>query len=158
VIDAHRCAFVLWGEQCDEAATARFVTSLRAAGVRVWVVGISGKRNSGTYGLRLLTDLALDQALPLAQQAAVVIMPCARDRWLTFRNDPRLLAFLAECVAHQAMILLAPPAGGHPLALPPTAQVEVYPTGTALFAFVQRLATRLRTGSPPRFETYPATS
>lgn len=142
--EAHRCCFVLWGEQCDEAAAALFVTTLRAAGERVWVVGISGKRNGGAYGLRLIADLALDQAVPLASQAAAVIIPCSHDHWLTFLNDPRLLAFLTACAAHDAMILLATPASHHDLGLPPTAWVECYPAGPALVAFAQALATRLR--------------
>ncbi|MCB0186293.1 MAG: hypothetical protein KDE31_18625, partial [Caldilineaceae bacterium] len=65
---SQHCCLVLWGEQCDEIAVVLFVTQLRAAGLRVWLVGIGSKRNSGAHGLSIATDLALDEALTLAPE------------------------------------------------------------------------------------------
>jgi len=53
------CALVLWGTHCDGAAAAIFIRSLRAAGLRVWLVGISGRRIAGAHGLRLQPDLRI---------------------------------------------------------------------------------------------------
>ena len=145
-----RCCLVLWGEQCDEVVAALFITNLRAAGVRVWVVGISGKRIAGAHGLSLVADIALDQAMPLAPQTVAVIIPCLNDQWLHFLNDPRLVTFLNDCLRNQARILMA--VGS----LPPLSSLqrvdaaflanaaEFYPPTETLLPALQTLAATLR--------------
>lgn len=71
---------VLWGERCDELVACTFVTVLRRAGLRVKLVGVSGRRNRGAYGLALTPDLPLHEALPLASHVAAVVIPCAGTR------------------------------------------------------------------------------
>ncbi len=101
------CACVLWGEQCDEAVATLFVTQLRAAGLRVWLVGMGGKQGAGLYGLRLVPDLTLEEALPLTPQVQAVIVPCSSEQWLRFLNDPRLLRFLQSALVNRAQLWLA---------------------------------------------------
>ncbi len=144
-----RCCFVLWGDQCDEVAAVLFVTMLRAAGLRVWVVGISGKRISGVHGLKLVADLALDQALSLANQAACVIAPCQVETLLHFLRDPRLRSFLEATTARKMPLLLAPSAYGKAeaqvaldLALPADI-LTYYPPDMALLPFIQTLVATL---------------
>jgi hypothetical protein len=139
-----RCCFVLWGDQCDEAAAALFVTGLRGAGLRVWVVGVSGKRISGAHGLRLLADLALDEALPLAPQALCVAIPCTAQTLAHFLHDPRLRAFLQHAVQETIPLYLAAAAPGEADALTvlalPAATINYYPAGEALLSFIQAVA------------------
>lgn len=147
---SQRCCFVLWGDQCDEIAAVLFVTTLRAAGLRVWVVGVSGKRIGGVHGLRLIADLALDQALPLAAQAVCVVVPCAAETLAHFLHDPRLRAFLEATTLQNGPLFLAPSSygSGQPqllldLALPAN-MLTLYPSGEALCAFIQRVAATLQ--------------
>jgi len=146
---SQHCCFVLWGEHCDEASAVLFVTILRAAGLRVWLVGISGKRISGGHGLQLVADLALDQALPLAPQAAVVIVPCPAETLSRFLYDPRLRTFLEITTSQATPLLLAPSSARTEqsqllldLALP-TDVITIYPTGEGLHPFIHTLATKL---------------
>ena len=151
MIASQRCCFVLWGEQCDEAAAALFVTNLRAAGLRVWVVGISGKRLIGAHGLGLLTDLALDQALVLAAAAICLILPCGGERLERLLNDPRLVTLLQVGAAQQAQFLLAGNEGDDALCgdlrrFFPGLQVGFYPAADDLLPFIQRLIGTLKGG------------
>lgn len=144
-----RCCFVLWGEQCDEVAAVLFITNLRAAGMRVWVVSISGKRNQGAHGLALVADMALDEALPLVSQTTAVIMPCRIEQWVHFLNDPRLVNFLTDCVIHQAQVLTAMSTMPLEAALQDKRAASVrkavtfYPTGDALHTFAHTFAIAL---------------
>lgn len=144
-----RCCFVLWGEQCDEVAAVLFITTLRAIGIRVWVVGIGGKRNCGAHGLALVSDLALEQALPLAGQSMAVIIPCRAEQWVHFLNDPRLVAFLVECVQHHAPMLMAESNRSSLVQTKyqtlgiPIKSILTYPTDDRLATFIQTFAQRL---------------
>lgn len=143
------CCLVLWGEQCDEAAAALFVTNLRAAGLRVWVVGVSGKRLTGAHGLGLLTDLALDQALALAPTVICLILPCDGERLARLLNDPRLVTLLQVGAAQQAHFLLAGNEGStaparHLADLFAGLQVGFYPAAETLLPFIQRLIDTLK--------------
>lgn len=149
MIASQRCCFVLWGEQCDEAAAALFITNLRAAGLRVWVVGVSGKRLTGAHGLGLLTDLALDQAIALAPAAICLILPCDSERLARLLNDPRLVTLLQVGAAQQAQFLLA----GEEDSTAPARyladlfaglQVGFYPAADVLLPFIQRLIDALK--------------
>jgi len=87
--------FVLWGEGCDEALAVAWVSRLRAEGRRVYLVGVSGRRNRGSYGVSVAPDIGLDEALALADQTALVIVPCAETVLDALRRDPRFDKFLA---------------------------------------------------------------
>ena len=143
---SQRCCFVLWGEKCDEAAAALFVTKLRAAGLRVRVVGISGKRIGGAQGLQLVADLALDQALPLVAQAACVIIPCPAVILARFLHDPRLHNFL-EIIARREIPLLMAQSESAVHKLDALLELDLsadlitfYPPGEALLPFIRAFA------------------
>ncbi len=149
MIASQRCCFVLWGEQCDEAAAALFVTNLRAAGLRVWVVGVSGKRLTGAHGLGLMTDLALDQAIALAPAVICLILPCDSERLARLLNDPRLVTLLQAGAAQRTQFLLAGKEGdtasAHHLAdLFAGLQVGFYPAADTLLPFIQQLIDTLK--------------
>lgn len=144
-----RCCFVLWGEQCDEVAAVFFITTLRAMGIRVWLVGIGGKRNCGAHGLALVSDLALEQALPLAGQSMAVMIPCRAEQWVHFLNDPRLVAFIVACIHHQAPVLMAESNQSSFVDTTyqtmgiPIASILTYPSDDKLFPFIQTFAQSL---------------
>jgi len=94
--------FVLWGEHFDEAAAVLVVTTLRAAGLRVKVVGLGGRCLKGRHGLGLLADLTLDQALAQADQALCVVVPCSPPIFQRARDDPRVEEFLARVQGNEA--------------------------------------------------------
>ena len=103
---AERIVFILWGHHCHEAAATIFVTALREAGLRVKVVGLSGQRIAGVYGLALTPDIMLDQALRLAQRAICVVSPCDAASLRRFGNDPRLGDFLQQAHANHAQFVM----------------------------------------------------
>lgn len=82
--------FVLWGEGCDEALAVAWVSHLRAEGRRVYLVGVSGRRVRGRYGVSLHPDVGLDRALELIGRAGLVIVPCQIEAIEALRRDPRL--------------------------------------------------------------------
>jgi len=90
--------FVLWGEGCDEVLAVAWVSRLRAEGRRVYLVGVSGRRTRGSYGVSVAPDIGLEEALGLVQKATLVIIPCGEDVLHLFHRDPRFdeLLVLAE--------------------------------------------------------------
>lgn len=95
-----KIAFVLWADRFDETLAALFVAELRKAGLRVKLVSLAGQPSSGAYGLTLVPDLTLEQALPMAPQASCVVIPCGDAGLKRLKNDPRLQAFLVQ--THEA--------------------------------------------------------
>ncbi len=95
-----KLAFVLWADRFDETIAALFVAELRKAGLRVKLVSLAGQPSSGAYGLTLVPDLTLEQALPLAQQASCVVIPCGDAGLKRLKSDPRLQEFLVQ--THEA--------------------------------------------------------
>lgn len=138
--------FVLWGEWFEEAAAAIFVTQLREAGLRVKVVGLTPHRISGSHGLVLVPDLTLDQALPLAAQAACLVIPHSAYGLKQLKNDPRLRDFFGQALANQARLVLAQfnETDLTELELPPTLtseQILAYPINSIeLVEFAYQLA------------------
>ncbi|MBV7333603.1 hypothetical protein KFU94_36290 [Chloroflexi bacterium TSY] len=98
--------FVLWGDKFEEDTAALFTASLRRAGLRVKVVGLTGPRALGNHGLGLCSDLTLDQALPLAKRAICVIVPCSPFSLKRMENDPRIQDFFGFAIANQAKLVL----------------------------------------------------
>jgi putative intracellular protease/amidase len=136
--------FLLWGQHCDELSACTFVTVLRRAGVRVKVVGLSGRRIRGLYGLSIVPDITLHEALPQAAQGQAVIIPCAAADLLRFDRDPRLMAWLREVRTHAASLLLASPLDAALLITlgllgegEDDSEVCAYPPGEALLPFAQ---------------------
>ncbi len=114
--------FVLWGEGCDEALAVAWVSRLRAEGRRVYLVGVSGRRTRGSYGVAVTPDIGLDEALGLADQAVLVVVPCDMDVLYVFRRDPRfdeLLALARKAGAEVAKHLAAPGDSEGPSVGPP---------------------------------------
>lgn len=113
-ITKEETAFVLWGEGCDETLAVAWVSHLQAEGRRVYLVGMSGRRVRGKYGVSLTVDIGLDEALALADQAVLVIAPCDEDTLGVFHRDPRFGEFLATVEGAGARIQTfpAPPSYG----------------------------------------------
>ncbi|MCB0097446.1 MAG: hypothetical protein KDE46_17065 [Caldilineaceae bacterium] len=141
---SHQYIFVLWGAQCEEAPAAIFVSELRAAGLRVKVVGLDGIHANGTHGLALLPDITLSQALPLARLASCIILPCAPATLQRMAGDPRLQEFVMLAQAEQALFVVE--GAVHPQ-LPEIGlevanlgeDVLIYPLGAALFDFTHEI-------------------
>lgn len=91
-----KMVFVLWADRFDETLAALFVADLRKAGLRVKLVSLAGQPSSGAYGLTLVPDLTLEQALPMAQQASCVVIPCGDAGLKRLKNDPRIQQFLVQ--------------------------------------------------------------
>lgn len=100
----HSYIFVLWGEQFDEVLAVLAITTLRAAGQRVKVVGLHGPCAKGAHGLGLLADLTLDQALPLVAQASGVVIPCTMSDLARAERDPRVGMLLTGVGLTQVMV------------------------------------------------------
>jgi hypothetical protein len=148
MIVSERCALVLWGAQCDEAAATIFITALRAVGLRVWIVGVSGRRIAGNYGIRIQPDLTTGQALPLACRACCVVIPCVDFLLSRFLNDPHVDALLQNAAAVQAQFVISsvltrqcPPYLTHAVSYPPI---------DTLFPFATTLAATLTQGVSQR--------
>jgi len=107
-MDGEEKAFVLWGEGCDEALAVAWVSHLRAEGRRVYLVGGNGRRVRGKYGVRLVCDMGLDQAVALVSQTVLVILPCDEFALGTLRRDPRFEKLLHLAGQAGAQILRYP--------------------------------------------------
>lgn len=145
VLLGQRCCLILWGVHCDEIATVLLATTLRAAGLRVYLVGISGRQLAGSYGLRLQPDLTPAEALMVVHWANCVIIPCNRNLLARFINDPRLDELLARAAQMSVQFvvnpdLVAPGSEGFPY---PLRDARPYPQGAALFEFATALAALL---------------
>jgi hypothetical protein len=98
--------FLLWGDGFDEAVATILVTELRKAGLRVKVVGLTPRQIGGAYGLALVPDLTLDQALPLASQAICLIIP-SRLSWSKYlHNDPRICQLIEQANPGQTKLVV----------------------------------------------------
>lgn len=98
--------FVLWGSGFEEAMAAIFITELRRANRRVRLVGLTRRAIGGAYGLALVPDLSLDEALPLVAKAAWVIVPYRSTGLGQLLTDPRLPVFFRA--ASQAGFITGP--------------------------------------------------
>ncbi len=141
-----RCALVLWGAACDEAVAAIFVTGLRSAGLRVWVVGVSGRRVAGAHGLRIQPDLLPQQALALVKQVGCVVIPCAELLLARFQDDPSVDALLRSTAEAQAQFVV--PATCTQPVLAYTTALLIYPSVERLVPFVAMLAETIAPGMP----------
>lgn len=137
-------AFVLWGEAFREIPATIFVGELRRAGVRVKVVGLNAQRTTGLYGLKLIPDISLDQALHLVEQANCIIIPSDLGQLQQFDYDPRITELLHRARINNARIIV----GGMPeqnswhtetQAVAPKEFIE-FPETSRLFEFAEQTA------------------
>ncbi len=137
-----RCCLILWGAHCDEIVTAILASTLRAAGVRVWLVGMSGRQLAGTYGLRIQPDLTTAEALTVVRWASCIVIPCERNLLARFVNDPRLDELLTRAAHAQRQFVVSPDLCEQPGDVPPynLPNAVPYPQGVALFEFAAALA------------------
>jgi hypothetical protein len=143
---------VLWGERCDELVACTFVTVLRRAGVRVKLVGVTGRRNRGAHGLTLIPDLSLREALPLASHVAAVVIPCAGAQIKSLLDELSMNTFLERMSDYRALLIvnmdLAEASG---MLQDVTLRCMAYPNGEDLLSFVQELSAIFRIGGKPDF-------
>ena len=136
--------YVLWGDEFEEATTAIMVTELRSAGIRVKVIGLSGRTATGMHGITFYTDMVLGQALKLANAAICVVIPCGLARIRRITNDPRLINFFNEVTRNEATYVLSHTLESETLGRQTIQQtdahVEFYPSSDELIGFAQQLA------------------
>ncbi len=137
--------FVLWGDRFEELPATAFVTELRKVGLRVKVVGLTPQRINGAHGLALVPDLTLDQALPLAVNAACLIIPYASQGFNRLKSDPRVRKFFDQAYTNQATFVIGQLNGGNiaSLELFPTSAIDnvtVYTDGENMVEFARELA------------------
>lgn len=137
-------AFVLWGESFREIPATIFVGELRRAGIRVKVVGLNAQRTTGLYGLKLIPDISLDQALHLAERAICVIIPSDLEQLQQFDYDPRITDLLHRARINNARIIVGrvPSTGEIQNNLPNLHQKEFieFPESGRLFEFAEQTA------------------
>lgn len=144
-----KVVFVLWGTGCDELAAVTFVITLRATGIAAKLVGVSGRQVRGAHGLALTPDYTLSQAVPLAHQAACLVLPCPAGSLVRFTRDPRLREFLRQSQHHQARVLCHDQHALDKLhelgliAVESTYPMSIYPRAEKLLAFVTALGLAL---------------
>ena len=93
------------GENFDEQMATTFVAQFREAGLRVKIVGLRHKQTSGTYGVALVPDMTLSQALPLASQVRCVVLPCHLPYLTHLENDPRIEDFFQDAGRNDAQFV-----------------------------------------------------
>lgn len=94
--------FVLWDENFDEQMAITFVSKFRSAGLQVKLVGLQGGQAAGRYGVGLIADMTLSQALPLANSANGVVLPCHSPHFREIDNDPRVQIFFQAASKNKA--------------------------------------------------------
>ena len=139
-----RYTFILWGDKFEEETASIFAAELRRVGICVKVIGITGSALKGRYGLSLTPDLTLSQALPLAPEAACVIVPCSMAKLRQLQNDPRVGQFIAGAAANQAQLVIHHDSWLEPTFtrsfVPPTCTPCAYPESAHLVSFARELA------------------
>ncbi len=148
MLKSYDYVFVLWGNKFEETPATIFVTEMRKAGLRVKVVGLSHRRSSGTHGLTLLPDLTLDQAIPLANNATCLVIPCASQGAKQLRDDPRWRDFFDRAHSNKAQFVIGQLSETDAtnlglLKLPD--RLTVYPDSEDLVEFAREMAGTLST-------------
>jgi hypothetical protein len=96
---------MLWGSGFEETPANIFVSELRSAGLHVSVVGLNMQRLTGAHGVPLQPDMTLEQALPQAHLARVVIIPCQPKYLMQFNYDPRITGFFQRLKGNQTLVV-----------------------------------------------------
>jgi hypothetical protein len=143
VTASQQIILVLWGQGFDEIAASIFVAELRRLGKRVRLVGLNSQHIAGQYGVTLLPDLPLGQALRTANRIRCIIVPAPLASLQQFSYDPRLAELLGIAMNHQALAVVAasPTESLHPQtnSLSQFAMLHLlpYPPNEELLSFVQ---------------------
>jgi|GEM_PF-1499240 len=98
-------AFVFWDQNYDEVLAVTYVAQLREAGIPTKIVCLHGKRAFGTNGVLLSADYNLGEALPLAQHALCVVIPCHSPLLGHLDTDPRARIFLQRAAENGATFI-----------------------------------------------------
>lgn len=146
---ATQYAFILWGDRFEEEVTTIFATELRRAGLSVKIVGLAGLKAAGVHGLVLSCDITLWDALPLADQAICVILPCSMATVKRIENDPRVHEFFKLALQNQAQFIIQHPEvitylTSQGLEISPSA-FAIYREGPDLIHFAHEIAMTLAT-------------
>lgn len=138
---------VLWTTYFDEVAATTLATAFRRSGIRVKLVGLAHGGAMGASGLTLVPDLLLEQAISLAEQAAIVIVPGTEGAVRRLDNDPRIRELLNRANANHAIFITSAEATQAVTALvgsqgtPLT--IEPYPAAQRMVEFANCLAAAL---------------
>ena len=152
---------VLWTSYLDEVAATALTTAFRKSGVRVKLVGLIPGGATGASGLTIVPDVALEQAIAMANRAAVVVLPGTEGAVRRLDNDPRVRELLSRAHANHAIFVtsaeaaraVATLAGGQETPV----TIEPYPADQGMIEFAERLAATL-SSMPNRRSTRPAAS
>lgn len=107
-MDPKDIALVLWGEDCDEVLCIDWVSHLRQKGQRVYLVRASGRRVRGRFGVGLVMDIGLDEALEMVRWVGRVILPCDGETVARMGRDPRFEALLSQASQTSTRFLVHP--------------------------------------------------
>lgn len=143
------CIYVLWHTHFNEVMAAIFLARLRDAGICAKLVGLHGDRHPGRYGVTLVADISLGEALQSHNQILGIIAPCAPDMFGDVEPDPRVAEFLARAQLQQAVFVTE---GDH--ATPhypwPASTLAVSPEAVSVLAASQALVARFQPTPEPR--------
>ena len=144
------CIYVLWHTHYNEVMAAIFLVSLRNAGLCARLVGLHGDRHPGRYGVTLVADISLGEALQSREQILGIIAPCAPGIFDHSELDPRVAEFLAQAQRQQAVFVAEEDDTG-PHSPWPANTLAVSPQIVSVLAAAQALVERFRAGTefPP---------
>lgn len=103
---ARNCIYVLWGDGFDELTAVTAVTMLRQAGYQVKLVGLRRQPIAGAYGVMLVPEIGLDEALTKAAPFCGLIVPCTDAGWQRLQLEPRVGQLLALIQANGAHLFI----------------------------------------------------
>lgn len=138
---------VLWTTDFDEVAATTLTTAFRKSGIRVKLVGLAHGGAIGASGLTLVPDITLEQAMSLADRAAIVIIPGTEGAVCRLDNDPRIRELLNRAHANHAIFVTSAEATETVTALvggqdTPSA-IEPYPADQRIIEFANCLTAAL---------------
>jgi len=141
--------FILWGDNFEEEVATIFATELRRTGIGIKIVGLTGLQATGALGVIIASDLTLGQALPLADKAVCVIVPCSAATLQRSEDDPRVSQFFQQAftncahfiVSHISVIAQT----SLRLLATPTAQFSIYTESNDLMELARATAVSLST-------------
>ena len=143
----HCCAYILWGDQFNEVMATLFASELRAAGWRTWFVGLHGAEHAGRYGVTLVADLSLGEALRAPERMVCLVAPCPQAM-VSEHLDPRLRDLVQKARTQQAVLITETEGSAtatcqcahNPQAMCP---VKATPSHMTVAALLQELSDRL---------------
>ena len=134
--------FVLWGEYFQELTATLFITLLREAGKTAKVVSTTGRRTKGAHGLAIVSDMTLEQALPLAVNTSCIVIPGGFSTLQRLRCDPRIQLLFERAQTNGAKFVIEGTGFPYLTTLFPMIESEdvmLYSAGDNLATFVSDL-------------------